>query len=167
MKIHDFEKPVIRNALPSDHKTVVSVIPEWWGGRDLRSSMPKLFFIHFGSTSFIAEQDGRLCGFLVGFLSQDHPKEGYIHFAGVHPDFRNQGLGKKLYHYFYNHCRTHSRTIVRSCTAPENKSSIGFHQRMGFAMEPGDLVEDGIPVTLHYLWENDRKVVFKKELTER
>ena len=55
----------IRNALPSDHKTVLSVIPEWWGGRDLRSSLPKLFFLHFGNSSFIAEKNGILCGFLV------------------------------------------------------------------------------------------------------
>ena len=157
----------IRNALPSDHKTVLSVIPEWWGGRDLRSSLPKLFFLHFGNSSFIAEKNGILFGFLVGFLSQDHPEEGYIHFAGVRPGFRNQGLGKTLYRHFYTHCLTHSRTIVRSCTAPENRLSIGFHRRMGFVPEPGDIMEDGIPVTLGYLRENDRKVVFKKMLAEK
>ncbi len=45
--------------------------------------------------------------------------------------------------------------------------TIEFHQRMGFTMEPGDLSEDSIPITLHYLRQNDRKVVFKKVLTER
>ena len=151
----------IRNASPRDHQIVVSVIPEWWGGRDLRTSVPKLFFIHFSPTSFIAEKDGELAGFLVGFLSLSSPKEAYIHFAGVRPDLRKKGIAKSLYNTFFQAARHHGRTIVRSCTAPENKLSIMFHRSMGFVLEPGDAVIDGLPVTRGYLKENEPKVVFK------
>ena len=156
----------IRNAKPSDHSRVINVMPQWWGGRDLSASVPKVFFIHFYNTIFIAHKGNELVGFLVGFLSQTDDKEGYIHFAGVHPDMRKVGLGRALFQKFFEVCTAHSRSIVRSCTSPVNKLSIGFHQRMGFVIEPGDKIVDGVPVVMNYLRENDPKVLFKKELTK-
>jgi ribosomal protein S18 acetylase RimI-like enzyme len=161
------DKIEIRNAEPSDHLRVINVMPQWWGGRDLRSSVLKVFFIHFCNTIFIAQKGDELVGFLVGFLSQTDSKEGYIHFAGVHPDMRKIGLGRNLYQKFFETCLEHSRSIVRSCTSPVNKLSIGFHQHMGFTIEPGDSIVDGIPVTMNYLRENDPKVLFMKELIKR
>lgn len=154
----------IRNATASDHREILSVIPEWWGGRDLRSSVPKLLLIHFSPTSFVAFSESQLCGFLIGFFSHTYPDEGYIHFAGVHPDFRRSGLARSLYRKFFDACTSDSRTIVRACTAPINKVSINFHMRMGFSIEPGDCIKDGVPVTIGYLRESDEKVIFKKEL---
>ena len=154
----------IRNARPSDHSRVIGVMPDWWGGRDLRSSVPKVFFIHFCNTVFVAEKGNELAGFLVGFLSQTDPGEGYIHFVGVHPEMRKTGLGRDLYQRFFDVCLAHSRHIVRSCTSPVNKLSIAFHQHMGFTIEPGDAAVDGVPVTMNFLRENDPKVLFKKEL---
>ncbi len=157
----------IRNAKPSDHSKVISVMPQWWDGRDLSAFVLKVFFIHFCNTTFIAEKDNELVGFLVGFLSQTDDKEGYIHFAGVHPNMRKIGLGRALYQKFFEVCMAHSRSIVRSCTSPVNKLSIGFHQRMGFTIETGDSIVDGVPVTMNYLRDNDPKVLFKKELVKR
>lgn len=156
----------IRNAKPSDHSKVISVMPQWWDGRDLSASVLKIFFIHFSNTTFVAHKSGELVGFLVGFLSQTDYKEGYIHFVGVHPIMRKIGLGRTLYQEFFEVCMTHSRSIVRSCTSPINKTSIEFHQRMGFTIEPGDSTVDGVPVTMNYLRDNDPKVIFKKELVK-
>lgn len=158
------KKFFIRNAEPTDHERIIDVIPRWWGGRDLRSSVPKLLLIHFGNTSFVAEKDGDLAGFLIGFLSQTRPDEGYLHFAGVHPDFRESGLGRTLYRKFYDVCLDNNRTIVRACTSPVNKLSIRFHLKMGFSIEPGNLMVDGVAVTESYLHKNDQKVLFKKEI---
>lgn len=155
----------IRQAVPSDHPAVIRAMPDWWGGRDLTASVPKLFFMLFAPTCFIAEKDRKLTGFLVGFLSQTDPREGYIHFAGVHPDARHIGLGRALYEKFYQVCRDNGRTAVRACTSPVNKLSVAFHRAMGFSLEPGDATIDGLPVTTDFLKENDPKVVFKKQLT--
>ncbi len=78
---------------------------------------------------------------------------------------RGEGLGRALYQNFFRVCMDHSRTIVRSCTAPENKLSVKFHQGMGFTIEPGDSMAGGVAVTLNYFRENDPKVLFRKELT--
>ena len=45
--------------------------------------LPKLFFLHFEGTSFVAEdEDGKLVAFLIGFLSQTDPEEADVHFVG-------------------------------------------------------------------------------------
>ena len=56
-----------RRPIPDDWDRVMTVMPEWWGGRDLRSMLPKIFFEHFRHTSLIAEHEDRLLGFLLGF----------------------------------------------------------------------------------------------------
>ena len=155
----------IRNAIPEDHQQIIDVIPDWLGSRNLRASVSKLFLIHFNDTCFMAEKNGQLTGFLIGFLSQTRLDEAYIHFVGVHPDSRMKGTARMLYRNFYNVCREHSRTIVRSSIALDNKLSIDFHSKMGFEMEPGDREIDGIQVTENYLHEKDQLVLFKKVLT--
>ena len=154
----------IRKADPSDHDTIICALQDWWGGRDLTAMLPKLFLNHFNETSFVAENDGRMIGFLIGFLSPSLKlkDEAYVHFMGVHPDFRKKGIGKKLYDRFFEICRAHGRTIVRACTSPVNKSSVKFHERIGFQLEAGDDEIEGLPVTRDYNRPGDHKVRFTK-----
>ncbi len=161
----DLSAIVIRKADPADYHRVTSVMPEWWNGRDLSSAALKIFFIHFHETTFIAEIDKSLVGFLIGFFSQSRREEGYIHFAGVHPEYRNIGLGRKLYENFFEVCRADSRTVIRSCTSPINKLSINFHQHMGFIIEQGDAVIDSVSVTTNYLYNGEPKVLFVKNIS--
>lgn len=160
--VHDL---TVRNGRPSDHETVISVIPAWWDGRDLSSMVLKVFFVHFNTTTYIAEIDDKLVGFLVGFMSQSEEQVGYIHFMGVHPGYRRSGIGRLLYERFYEACRAQNRSIVKSCTSPVNKLSIGFHLKMGYSIEPGDGMIDGVPVMLNYLGKDNPKVRFIKKLS--
>jgi len=155
----------IRNGKPSDHARIVSVMQNWWNGRDLTAMLPKLFLIHFRETTFIVERGNELIGFLVGFLSQSRRNEGYIHFVGVHPGFRNDGIGTFLYERFFELCRKQSRTIIRACTSPVNKGSIEFHIKMGFQIEPGNGEMDGFFVMLDYNRPGDPKVLFTRILS--
>ena len=155
---------LIRRADPADHRRIISVMIDWWGRRDLRQSVPRLFLEHFCNTSFIAEKDREMAGFLIAFFSPAHDREGYIHFVGVHPNWRKQGLGRILYERFFKLCRQEGRTTVRSCTSPVNKESVAFHTRMGFLVGPGDGVVEGVPVTLDYNRPGDHKVLFIKHL---
>ena len=61
---------VIRNAQPADYPRVVAVVDAWWDGRPMAAMLPKLFFIHFQQTSFVADEAQELAGFLCGFRSQ-------------------------------------------------------------------------------------------------
>ncbi|MBI5523746.1 MAG: GNAT family N-acetyltransferase [Desulfarculus sp.] len=155
---------VLRSARPSDHGPIMEVMPAWWGGRDLRHGVPRLFLEHFSNTSFIMEHEGRMVGFIIAFLSPARPGEGYAHFLGVDPAYHGQGIGRRLYERFFEVCRQNGRSVVRACTSPVNSASVRFHQKMGFSLAPGDGQRDGIPFIRDYNRPGDDKVEFSKRL---
>jgi ribosomal protein S18 acetylase RimI-like enzyme len=132
---------VIRAAEPADYARVIAVVDEWWGGRSMEPMLPKLFFVHFRDTSFVAEEDGELAGFLCGFRSQTFPDEAYVHFMGVAPAHRGGGLGRELYERFF--AAVAPRTVVRAVTSPVNERSVAFHRALGFEVERVDDDYDG------------------------
>jgi len=154
----------IRNGTPDDYERITKLMPSWWNGRDLTGMVLKIFFVHFRDTIFIAEEDGEMVGFLMGFFSQYYTDQAYIQFAGIHPDWRKRGLGRILVERFLDACRKKGRTTVRSSTAPINKDSIAFHTRLGFQIEPGDGEVSGFPVVMDYHRKNEPKVSFIKVL---
>jgi len=105
--------------------------------------LPRLFFTHFRDTSFVAERDGELAGFLVGFLSQSEPEAAYVHFVGVSPHERGSGLGRELYERFFAAARSHGRRTVSCVTSPRNEGSLAFHQAIGFAASEPKAGYDG------------------------
>jgi ribosomal protein S18 acetylase RimI-like enzyme len=131
----------IRHAEPSDYGRVVAVVDEWWGGRPMAAMLPRLFFVHFRDTSFVAEEGGELAGFLCGFRSQTFDDEAYVHFVGVSPARRTAGLGRALYERFFEAVRP--RTVVRAVTSPVNERSVAFHRAIGFEVERVDDDYDG------------------------
>jgi ribosomal protein S18 acetylase RimI-like enzyme len=126
----------IRHAQPSDYGRIIQHVNAWWGGREMAPMLPQLFFVHFEGTSFVAEgEDGRLAGFLVGFLSQTDETDAYVHFVGVAPDRRGTGLGRELYERFFEAAREAGRSTVRCVTSPANESSVSFHRALGFDVD--------------------------------
>lgn len=154
----------LRHVHPTDYDSVLAVIDNWWGGRPMAARLSHVFFSHFAPTSFALECDGKLVGFLLGFLSQTHPEEAYVHFVGVHPDYRRLGLGRWLYERFFAAARMHGRCWVRSITAPSNRLSIAFHRTMGFEPLFGDVVVDGVPIWFDYAGEGRHRVVFRRAI---
>jgi predicted GNAT superfamily acetyltransferase len=126
----------IRHVQPADYGRVIQHVNAWWGGREMAPMLPRLFFIHFESTSFVADrEDGTLAGFLIGFLSQADDETAYVHFIGVAPDQRGSGLGRELYEQFFDAARASGRSVVRCVTSPLNADSIAFHEALGFEQE--------------------------------
>jgi predicted GNAT superfamily acetyltransferase len=158
------EDLIIRNSKPSDHQRIISVMKDWWEGRDLTWMLPKLFLVHFCNTSFIIEKGDSLKAFLIGFLSQSKINEGYIHLVGVHPNYRGMGIGAFLYHRFFDICKEFNRNMVRSCTSPVNKGSIEFHGKIGFNILKGNAEVDGVQVSVDYNHPGDTKVLFEKKI---
>ena len=101
---------------------------------------------------------------MIGFRSPSIANEGYIHFAGVHPDYRGIGIGEFLYDRFFGICKENGRNIIKACTSPVNKESIEFHRKIGFNISKGNAEIDGIQVTLDYNKSDDPKVLFEIEI---
>jgi ribosomal protein S18 acetylase RimI-like enzyme len=154
----------IRSVNSSDYYTISPLINEWWGGRQMADKLPKLFFDHFSDTSFIAEENGEIIGFLIGFLSQTYSNEAYIHFVGVHPEHREKNVGKNLYNHFFEIIKQYNRRIVRCVTSPVNKGSIAYHTKMGFEIDEGDKKLDDVFVHTNYDGPNQDRVLFVKKL---
>ena len=137
----------IRQARLDDHPRILAVVDDWWGGRRMSALLPALFLEHFAGTSYVAEADsGELVGFLVGFVSQDRPDEGYVHFVGVHPQVRGERLGQRLHDAFASQVAARGVRRVRCVTSTVNTDSVAFHTRIGFEVEGTDepVVVDGV-----------------------
>lgn len=154
----------LRAVREADHGPVVSVVDGWWDERPMAQKLPRLFFRHFGDTSFIAEDDGALVGFLLGFVSQSAIGEAYVHFVGVHPEYRARGVGRRLYGAFFEEARRRECDTVRCITSPTNRDSIAFHARMGFEILAGDGEADGVSFHTDYDGEGEDRVLFSRTL---
>jgi predicted GNAT superfamily acetyltransferase len=158
----------IRQAREADHHTLVECVQNWWGdsrtpeqARELSLLLPRIFLQHFSGTSLVMDGPDGIEGFLVGFHSYDHPDEAYIHFVGVHPQHRGQGVARQLYTNFFERALAAGRRQVRAITSPANSTSIAFHRAMGFEMEEGDLVIQGIHVHTDYDGPGHDRVSFR------
>lgn len=127
---------------------MLAVLDAWWGGMKgpagaLERSLllPRLYFQHFTTTSYVVERageqaasadGGHVAAFLVGFLSQTQPDAAYVHFVGVDPRLHGQGVGRALYRAFFALARSHGRRYVHCITSPQNTASQAFHARLNF-----------------------------------
>ena len=146
----------IRHANPSDYGRVIQHVNAWWGGRDMAPMLPKLFFLHFEGTSFVAErEESTIAGFLIGFLSQTDESEAYVHFVGIAPELRGSGLGRELYERFFSVARGQGRKTVRCVTSPTNSASVAFHEALGFTADR---------VATDYDGPGEDRVLFVKQL---
>ena len=124
----------LRGLSPDDYSYVIARLDDWWGGREMAALLPRLFFDHFHTTSFAAVDGNEdIVGFLVGFLSPADPDAAYVHFIGVDPRLRGQGVGRRLHHEFAELAAADGRTRIKAVTSPENLDSITFHTGLGFS----------------------------------
>ena len=126
--------------------------------------LPRLFFQHFTNTSTLVEDDeGRLAAFLIGFRSASRPRTAYIHFVGVAPELRGQGLARDLYERFFAMMREEGCTTVEAITGPVNHRSQSFHRALGFTLG-GDTEVDGVLAYLDYDGPGEPRVTFSRTL---
>jgi predicted GNAT superfamily acetyltransferase len=171
--INDFPAGLaVRRPTDVDHARVLAVLDRWWGGfggeagsTERALLLPRLFFQHFTTTSYLAERaDGGLAAFLIGFFSQSDPEVAYIHFVGVDPALHGRGIATALYRAFFDQARAHGRPHIRCITSPGNTASRAFHGRLGFEMLPGAPSADDSPVQPNYDGPGLDRVVFALEL---
>lgn len=156
-----------RRPVETDHAPIVRLVDEWWGGRHLRQLLPRLWFQHFTGSSWIAEtEDGKLAGFLVGFVSPDHPDQAYIHMVATNPNLRRRRIGAALYERFFEDARARGAHRVTAITWPGNRASVEFHQALGFRAvdDPGAQNIYGMRAFPDYEYDGEDRCVFVREL---
>jgi ribosomal protein S18 acetylase RimI-like enzyme len=156
-----------RRPTEADYPAISGVIDEWWGGRQLDHLLPRLWLQHFTGTSWLAETaDGRLAGFLIGFLSPDQPEVAYCHLVATNPNLRRRGLGRDLYERFFEDARRGARKTVTAITWPANRASIAFHRALGFVVQegPGSQNLYGTPATAGYDFDREDRAILVRSI---
>jgi ribosomal protein S18 acetylase RimI-like enzyme len=156
-----------RRPVEADHRRLIAVVDDWWGGRGLRHLLPRLWLQFFTGTSWIAETpDGALAGFLIGFVSPDDPTVGYVHMVASSPNVRKRGVGRELYRRFCNDVAARGVREVRAITWAGNRVSIAFHTSIGFRVDDGPGTQRLYGTTAYPDYEGDGEdmVVFRLRL---
>lgn len=87
---------------------------------------------------FLAKNHDQYIAFIYLNLRSDYVEGantspvGYIEGIYVQPDFRKQGVAKKLIARAEEWCREKGASFLASDTEIDNSGSIAFHQQMGF-----------------------------------
>jgi predicted GNAT superfamily acetyltransferase len=132
--------PRLRAVTIGDLRAILDELEEFWDERDMAFLHQALYVHEFGETSVIAERNGALDGYLLGFISQH--QLGYIHAVAVRRAARGEGLARLLYGRFEELVRARGARGLKAITAPENHGSRAFHEALGFATNE---VEDYSP----------------------
>ena len=109
----------------ADYDQIVQVIDRWWGGPTSALAHP-MFFYELGRLARVVEDDGRLVGFLLGFICPD-AAVGYVHLVGIHPDYRRRGVARLLYSAFEEDCVREGCRRLKAITTQGNEGSVSFH----------------------------------------
>ncbi len=142
-----------RKISKSDFDVIVEVIDRWWGGPISTLAHP-IFFYELGDMAHVVEHEGQIIGFLLGFIARQPETTGYVHLVGIHPDFRRQGVGRRLYDSFVKASAEAGCKRLKAITTPGNEASLRFHTAQGWDAQE---IED-------YAGPARRRVVFTKEL---
>ena len=124
----------IRGITKEDYDYVVSVLDRWWAGPAGQRAHP-LFFYELGTGALVAEQDGKVVGFLLGFVAPLDEPIGYVHLVGIDPHHRRRGVGQHLYARFEQRCREGGARRLKAIAAVGNDGSVAFHEAVGFRAE--------------------------------
>ena len=87
---------------------------------------------HDPESIIVAKDSGNIVGSV--FIIYD-PWSSFIYRLGVHPDYRNQGLGKRLMETAEERLYTKGTNPITIFVLPDNKRVLEFYKRIGYGNE--------------------------------
>ena len=158
----------LRRATETDHAVLEPLLLDWMGGsRALASAAERVWFRHFSSTSVVAETpDGRIAGFVVGFVSPDRPEEAVVVALATNPNLRRRGVGRLLAAEFGRTVRAAGVRRVVVAVPPDERVAVDFLRRIGFTPTdgPGTQRLYGVSSLPGYDGEGRDRALFVREL---
>lgn len=142
----------------ADFDRIVTDHSTYWDS-DLTFQLHHPIFINeFGDTAYVMKNGQTIAAYFMGFISQTEPT-GYVHMVAVHPDYRRQGLARRLYEHFIDEVRQRGCTKLKATGHPSNEQTIRFHLSLGMEMM-GEPNGQGGSVVKDYLRPGFDRVVF-------
>jgi ribosomal protein S18 acetylase RimI-like enzyme len=86
-------------------------------------------------TSFIAEVEGHLVGFILArIIFVGRPMVGVcqLHLIAVRPDFQQRGIGSMLLDSLHDYCKTQNIHTIRALVNEDDPKLIDYFEGLGF-----------------------------------
>ena len=123
----------IRNFQEDDVKAVIALFKGFENEVFVeRSSIYWMFWKFFRNTCFIAVDDNKVIGVLLGLIDQTTGEYGFVHELGVAETHRGQGIATKLIDKFGKVVKEAGGHKVCLNTVKENENAIRFYENRGF-----------------------------------
>jgi len=113
-----------------------------------------LLCTHFADTGIVAEEGGRIAGFVLGYRPPVDPSSMFVWQVGVAPEARGHGLGGRMLEAVLARPGCQGVRFLAATVSPDNAASLalfrGFARRRGVACEespcfPGALFPEPHP----------------------
>ncbi|MFF7940965.1 diaminobutyrate acetyltransferase [Nocardia gamkensis] len=94
---------------------------------DLNSSYAYLMWCRdFAGTSVVAELDGRVVGYVIGFVRPQAPDTVFVWQIAVDRSQRGRGIGAELLHTLLNSVAAQGVSVLETTISPDNGGSIAL-----------------------------------------
>ncbi|HWP63771.1 MAG TPA: GNAT family N-acetyltransferase [Candidatus Binatia bacterium] len=154
-----------RRPSDDDHRRLVDLVDDWFGGRRVRDQFGRFWFRHFSRTSWLAETaDGEVAGVLIGFLAPDDPRTAVIQWLAVNPNLRRRGVGRELVERFAAEARSAGADELVIVVRPDEPIAVRFLRALGFEPDagPGTQPLYGVPAYPDYEHEGEDRAIFRR-----
>jgi len=157
---------LVRNVFENDFVGIVEKSMEWGDLVIERDNIYHIMCVHFRGTCFMAEDNGRIIGYLLGFRSQSCPGQAYMHLLHVDPKFRGHGVAQRLFSQFQAAVKAMGCIEIAAVSRPQNRVGMAFYTSMG--LEPvamdGMIEVDGVKAVRDYNGPGKHMVLWCKQL---
>ncbi|MEV6324039.1 diaminobutyrate acetyltransferase [Nocardia sp. NPDC051787] len=113
---------------------------------DVNSSYAYLLWCRdFAGTSVVAELDGRVVGYVIGYVRPQAPDTVFVWQVAVDHSQRGRGIGAELLHTLLNSVAARGVSVLETTISPDNAGSIAMFASVARAR--------GADVTRHPLFD--------------
>jgi len=156
----------IRNAEEKDFLDIMSIAGNCEPMPVERDSIYHDLTRYFTNTCFIAEREGKIVGYLLGWISQIDGTVAYIHNVCVVPGMRRRQVATGLYNGFFETVEATGCNRIFLIVSPRNKISLDFHRALGFEIsEEGEGIEiEGVRAVRDYNGPEKHMVVMCRQI---
>ncbi|MFR9749611.1 diaminobutyrate acetyltransferase [Nocardia sp. 004] len=103
---------------------------------DVNSSYAYLLWCRdFAGTSVVAEVDGRVVGFVIGFIRPQAPDTVFVWQIAVDQSQRGRGVAAQLLHTLLNSVAAQGVSVLETTISPDNAASIALFTSVAEARE--------------------------------
>jgi len=116
---------------------------------------------HFQDTCIGAKSDGKLIGFVSGYLLPAHPNTLFVWQVVVAEQARGQGLASRMLKALLDQPACRSVDFVETTITPDNKASQALFTKLAETLSTNVQILPGFDKTLHFQGEHDSEELWR------